>query len=491
MRKKGFFIVGLGCLGLAGPLYGQDSTLQRLERQLRQAEMAYELTVNPALSISERAVIDYGGQVNFSFLAVDDVNQSTRILRQTDVQLFGRLNFDDVHQFFGRLRFTYRDYNSGDSFDGDGDEFVQPISDRWWYRFNLAAAARAYGGQRLDGNLTLQVGRQFVTVGSGLALAEELYAAKLAVEFGDFSLMGLIGTTPKSTVIDFDSSRPSFDEDTSRNFFGGMIAYSGIKDHTPYFYILDQRDKNSEDEATFTLPGPGGVGTIAVPTEFDYNSTYFAVGINGLLSPKLIYSTEFIYEIGDTLSNPFVPGAPAGVPQTRDDVSAWAARAGLTYLFRDANRSRIEFETILASGDDDRLLDTSNTLGGNRSGTKDRSFNGFGFAKTGLAFGAPVSNLLLFRAGATTYPAPDQGIFKNLQIGLDVLVFNKLDTDAPIDEGTSDDRYLGLETDVFINWRIASDLMLNLSYGVFFPGDAINVENDARHFLYTGITYSF
>jgi hypothetical protein len=130
-------------------------------------------------------------------------------------------------------------------------------------------------------------------------------------------------------------------------------------------------------------------------------------------------------------------------------------------------------------------------MGGNESGTDDNAFNGFGLVNTGLAFGPNASNLLLTRIGASSYPFHDTSWFDRLQLGGDVFVFNKLDKEAPIDERTSDDRYLGVETNVYANWKISSDLSVTTRYGVFFPGDAIEVENDARHFVYTGVTLGF
>ena len=46
-------------------------------------------------------------------------------------------------------------------------------------------------------------------------------------------------------------------------------------------------------------------------------------------------------------------------------------------------------------------------------------------------------------------------------------------TEPPIDEVTSDDRYLGWEPDVYINWQVTSDVTFAFRYGVFFPGTAI------------------
>ena len=62
---------------------------------------------------------------------------------------------------------------------------------------------------------------------------------------------------------------------------------------------------------------------------------------------------------------------------------------------------------------------------------------------------------------------------------------------GPIDEPTSDDRFLGFETDFYANWQVSSDIAVVLRYGVFFPGEAIETDSDARHLFYAGVTYAF
>lgn len=472
--------------GLSASALAQGDAVQRLERSLRQAEVDYLLRANPALSIGERAMLEYGGLVNFAILAIDEVDQETHILRQTDVQLFAHLSIDGAHEFFGRLRFTYDDWNTGDDFDGRGDRLDQPLGDRWWYKFDLRRAIEASEGTSPDYNLTVKVGRQFVEFGSGIVLSDELYGVRVLGEIGPFEIEGLVGMTPSNSFIDFDSSRPDFDRNAERLFYGGKLAFTGIDGHKPYVFALAQEDDNNDSLRTI------GVAGIATPTRFGYDSHYIGVGSTGTIVDRLLYTAEFVYQGGESLSTPIVlaPG-PTLATQTREDIEAWAAKFQLTYLVRGVNRTRLEFETLVASGDDDRLADTSNTIFGNKSGSSDKSFNAFGFSKTGLAFAAPISNLLMFRAGASTFPLPETKPFKNLQVGIDLFMFNKLDSDAPIDEGTSDDSYLGVEADVFVAWRITSDVALNVRYGIFVPGEAISVDHDTRHFFYTGVSYSF
>jgi hypothetical protein len=484
-------IVGLLFCNAALAQQPQGNEVERLNRALRVAEEQYQIGANPAMNVGERAVLDYGALASFNFLAIDDIDGRTHILRLTDGQVFGRLNIDDTHEFYGRLRFTYEDFNHGDDFDGRGDRLVTPLADRFWYRFDLAHAIGSTEGKRPDYDLNVQVGRQFVEWGSGMTFSDQLYAVLATAKFGDWELQGLAGLTPRSSVVDFDSSRPNFDRDTNRAFFGGLLEYEGIHEHRPYLFVLDQRDNNGSNFHNFD-DLLGGSPLTDVPTDFQYNSTYIGVGSTGRLAPKLLYSIEGIYEFGHGKSNSKNPGTTTAVTggQTDDPISAWAGKAQLAYIPGDANLTRFELETIIASGDKDRELSTSDTLGGNAPGSTDHAFNAFGFAKTGLSFDAPISNLIEVRAGAATYPFRNSKLFRGLQVGVDLMCFNKLQSSAPIDEPSARSSYLGFETDLYITWRIASDVTLNVRYGVFFPGSGV-VADDVRNFLFTGIAYSF
>ncbi|MBC8107632.1 MAG: hypothetical protein H7Z14_13660, partial [Anaerolineae bacterium] len=69
--------------------------------------------------------------------------------------------------------------------------------------------------------------------------------------------------------------------------------------------------------------------------------------------------------------------------------------------------------------------------------------------------------------------------------------FQKFNANAPIDEETSDSRFLGVEPDVYLNWQITSDVALSVRYGLFIPGDSVENDKKFRQFLYTGVTIAF
>jgi len=469
---------------VVSPALGQAS-LERFERQLEQIRRDTRLLVDPEIPAEQRALIDYGAYASFYFFAIDHpTTNQTHILRQTDANAWLRVNVDGAHQFFARARAGYQDFNSGDSFDGDGDDWIDPTIDRAYYRFDLRNAVQAYDGESIDHNIAVQAGRQLVHWGNGLTLSSEIDGGLVDLEYGPATLQILAGRSHYDQV-DIDSSRPNFDDEMVRDFYGAMLSVDlDNNKHRPYIYGLMQEDANN------------GRPLIAGPTatQFDYNSHYIGAGSTGRITEFLSYGVEFVYQGGDTLSSSFIPDGFGGftiVPQTRDDIEAYALDARLNYFFHDEAGTQLTGQVLLASGDDDRVLHTTNTFGGNTPGTDDNAFNAFGFIDTGLSFNPNVSNLFMVRLGASTYPFRGVQLLRRLQIGANVFIYNKLDSDGPIDETTSSDRYLGWETDLYANWQVTSDMALSLRYGVFFPGDAMPSAIDARHFLFTGVTLGF
>jgi hypothetical protein len=260
------------------------------------------------------------------------------------------------------------------------------------------------------------------------------------------------------------------------------MASAQIGTHRPYIYGLAQQDYNKDETFDFG----------SVTTEFQYNSYYLGLGSSGNFGDRIVYGAEFVYEGGGGKSNSFVISGPflSPIDQTTEDICAYAADLRLDYLFQDRSFSRLGLEFLFASGDDDRLS-TSNTFGGNAAGTNDKAFNAFGLINTGQAFAPVVSNLLMFRGGFSTYPFQDIRMLRRMQLGADVFVFGKADSDAPIDEVTKDQQYLGWEPDLYLNWRITSDVTLALRYGVFFPDSGAFENDDARHFFSTSVTFAF
>lgn len=466
------FVASLAAVGNAA---AQQDVQRRIERAIRSADPAERLKADMTLGLAERSVFDIGGYTALTFVHLNDADDNSRRLWQPEVTLYGRSVIDGAHTFFARARFQYQAFSEGDSFDGRGDDWTTPFLDRYWYEFDMKRAAAAYEGKTLDGNINVRAGRQFVDWGNGLVLSENLYAVRPTFELGRFRLEGLAGVTPGDrSVTDFDASWKAYDDDVYRGWFGGKLSYFTRGSTEFYTFFIHQADYNGNRDPRLALGD----------AEFDYDSSYLGFGSAGSFTSKLIYLAEFVYEFGESQSDPL-----RGV-QESEDIAAWAARGQLTYLLGDAWSTRFEYENIFASGDSDRLT-TSDTVGGNLAGTDDKAFNSMGFVNTGLAFSPSLSNIMTFRLGASTFPLTAIDGFQQFQVGIDLFAINKMDPDAPIDEPTTDDRFLGFETDLFMNYRITSDLAVTARYGVFFSGSAIASEADTRHFVFFGVTLSF
>jgi len=448
--------------------------LDRLQRRL-EANRDIRLGSLGDLAPSERLLLDFGGYVTFGGLALDDEAGSTRVLREYDGKFWAHAVYGG-HEAYARLRVKYQDFNTGDSFDGDGDGLVLPLGDRYWYRFDMLGERRAEGQPDRRWNFWVQAGRQDVLWASGLVLSEVLYSVQAGVEAGSFAVTVLGGVTPRTSTVDFDASRPQFDSDTDRRFWGVLAECRALNRHTPYLFFLDQQDEND------TVISPPGVA-------WGYDSSYLGIGSRGEITGQLGYQAEFAKEWGTSLSDPF-----RTFPQTFDDVDAWAARVAFFFAPRCCRhrRARFELEVLLASGDEDRMH-SSQTFGGNLGGTDDEGFNAFGSANTGLALAPDLSNLLVVRLGGTASPFQGHALLQRLRIGVDVLFLNKLDSDAPISVFTvPGDGFLGTELDLLVDWQILSDVYLEIRYGIFLPGSTgVFPETDARHFFYLGISYGF
>lgn len=463
------------------------ATVERFDRTLEQIRRDTRLQASPDIPIDQRTFYDAGGYTTLQYLSLDNANLQNQAFRQYDLTLYGRLVIDGANEFFVRGRIDYRDYNPGDNLN-DQSSGLDGMVERAFWRFDLARYRAAYGGRDPKYDLTIKGGRDFIVWANGLVLADVIDGATIDLGIQPFNLTLLAGVTAKQTV-DFDASRPNFDRDTHRGFYGAQLT-TRLGQHRPFIYAIMQRDYNHKDTAFTPTDDSGANG---FNTNFDYNSHYFGIGSNGSLSDRLTYGIEFAYEGGQTLSNSFAfdaNGNPAQIAQTLDSIEAYALEFELDYLVGDDRQTRFTFETILATGDSDRLQ-TSNTIGGNLPGSKDRAFNSFGLLNTGLAFGPSVSNLWSMRIGASTFPFPDVAAVRRLQVGADFFVFQKLNANAPIDETTNSSPFLGVEPDVYLNWQITSDVALSVRYGAFFPGDSIENDGKIRQFLYTGVTFAF
>jgi hypothetical protein len=474
---RNLWAAGLVVVLFAPLAWGQDAA-DKFQRDVQQLQRETQARFDADLPPAQRALIDYGGYLTLGYLSFDDSAHDNHGLREYELIGYGRINFDGAQEVYFRGRADYDNYNSGDSFEHQADHLEGRVEEGW-YRFDLQRYVSVYQGRKIDNDLSVKAGRQFVDWGNGLTLDQ--YVDGIAAEFqGKHLSLDVLACVTVKETIDFDITRPDFDGNTRRGYFGARLT-GQLGRHYPYAYFLLERDYNREESTVAHI----------IPTRYRYNSYYAGGGSNGTFTDNLAYGAEACFEGGSDLSNSYNIANSQPVGQTSDRIEAYAANLRLDYLLNDRRKTRFGAEFLIASGDRDRS-NTAGTFGGNKPHTSDLAFNSLGVIYDGLAFTPPVSNLVMLRFAASTYPVPT-GALRGLQSGVDFFVFGKTLQDAPIDEPTADRHYLGCEPDIFINWQIVDDVSFALRYGLFFPGDAIPAgdQNHVRQFLYAAVTYAF
>lgn len=421
------------------------------------------------LPATQRVDFDFGGSYSFNLFIWDDGIDSSRTLRRNDWRVWSRVAFDrGAHEIFARARLSFIDFNTGDSFDRNDDDWEGPNLERGFYQFDLRRAMKAYADQDIDYNVRVKLGRDLVELGTGLALSQTLDHVQVQTDWKDIELTGLAGRTVGSSF-DFDQGRPT--DRTRRAFFAGQMRYTGFEKHRPFAYVMWQEDHNHD---RFNTPFQS----------FDYDSFYVGVGSRGELVDRLRYSTEWVYESGHGFgSQRFL---------RRDVIRAWAFDMELEYLLDHPTQPRISLEYMFGSGDEDRLARPESTIGGNRFDFEDRGFVGFGWRDTGLAFAPRLTNMHIWRTGASFFPFPDDRYLKRLELGTNWFLYWKNRRSAAVSDPTANVRsgYLGWEMDYFVNWAIAHDLTWTARLGAFFPGKSFD-DQTSRTFFLTGLTWSF
>lgn len=416
---------------------------------------------------------DAGGWFSFAYFRYDDETaREQRNLRRYELRGWASLNLQDAHSFYFRGMVGWEHWSENPDWDDGNVEFSDFRVERAWYEFDLGRWLTVETGEVPPVGFRLKVGRQYSQIGTGLVLAMPMDMIRFDVTSGQWDFMALLGKTIEDSRNIDDTLRMYDHQD--RCFWGFEVAYKGIVDHRPFIYYLHQ------DDHTKPLSPLAG-------QSFDYSSRYLGLGSTGTLtplSPYLHYRTELVGEWGKNYST--------GVTAGRDDICAMAGDVQLAYAPPVRHRPRFTLGYLFATGDDDRQLSATATIGGNAAGTNDRAFNAFGYRDTGVAFAPRVSNLHMYTAGASFFPLEDHRWFRKMQLGTRAFFYHKYVKDGPTSDVTSnqDHRWLGWEWDIYCNWRITSDLSFTTRYGAFWPGEAF-ADRTCRQFIYTGMVFTF
>jgi hypothetical protein len=469
MGRIAGLVVACAAVGLlAAPISAQPA------EAFFQRSLFYEKDVRDRLEAQtppeQKALIEWGGFYVPSYTYFTDAGGNRGHMTFQDLRLWTQIRVDEVHRVYARMRLGYQDFAAGDApVPLRQHDLVGPNLEMGFYELNLSRAVEKYGGGgKWPAQVLLRGGRQYIEVGRGIALAEIIDAGLFLVETKDFTFEGFAGrTVPGEDNIDL--SAPNYTH-AKRDIYGGEVRYRGIDRHEPYAFFVIQKDMSHEKpENPFQ--------------DYKYDSQYYGVGSRGALATNLRYAVESLWQFGRDSAFMQEEGS--------EPIRAYAFDAEVDYLVQHALRPILSAEYAYASGDNDRRSATTALLG-NRRGTADREFQGFGFVNSGLALGARFANIQFARLGGRVTPYENKQRLGRLDVGMDYYFLFKAAAEGPISDtrAVRDSANVGQEIDLFVEWRIWSDLSWTLRYARFFPGRAYG-DRDPRDFLYTGLNFSF
>ena len=436
--------------------------------------------LEPTKVLAQGALLDYGGLFRFSIATFDsfrDGRPLKRTFRSYDARLWLSLTLDEIHKFYFRTRYNVMDFNANESFGGD--HVTGPNIDQAFYSVELDKLAQRYWGSEWGMKAKLTLGEQYLYIGSGMVYSQVDDGVLAEASVGDWDIKALASRT-RGRDDNIDRS-PAVDAN-ERYFAGLELAYAGIPQHRPYAYVLVQEDESGERERV-TLPD-GRPAT----QRFDYESRYLGAGATGEIARGLGYRLEGILEYGQSYGD-LSRTDHRQTGRDQDHILAYGANAGIDYYVEHKMKPRVAIDYYVASGDEHRAS-TANTIGGNKPGTTDRGFVGFGFVDTGFSFAPRFSNLRFLRVDGSVQPAREVHYLKDFEVGMTYFLYHKDRKSGGVSDEDRVSRFLGCELDTYVNWRILSDVTLSLRYALFMPGDAFS-DRSARHFLFGTITCSF
>ncbi|MBI4576124.1 MAG: alginate export family protein [Planctomycetes bacterium] len=452
------------------PVLGQDRDLRR-----REVEASEALRLTETLPEADpRFTADYGGWWRGTGTKFDVANQEERrTLRENDLRVWARPALRKGYVYL-RGQFTYTDFNAGDAPDGDEDTSFGPEFDRAFLGLDLSTWFSA----DLPRDVELRLGRQWFSVGSGTALADTYDGGELSVEQGNADFRAFGAYTIPSRNPDFDGSLPGGDNSSNRVFSGAELRYNELfLGDSPYVYIVLERDRNREHP-----DDPN--------QEYEYNSEYVGFGSDGsLLVDNLRYMAEYVYQSG----RGFAANAPGQEP---NELEAHGGVGGLELLSEAPLHPVLFGRILLGTGDPDRNVINS-TLEGhfNKVTTRpetDRSFQYFGYQQTGFASSFLLTNLQVIAAGGSMRPLEFIPWTRELEAGVTYYLYEKVREEGGISDVTATqvEKDVGRELDLYVNWKVASDVTAGLLIGRFETGD-VYPSHEIRDFMSANVTIAF
>ena len=447
----------------------QEAQKVRQQKLEREAQRALDLRRTKA----QRFLLDWGGSERFYFTTYDDIDNAgqsdkRRTMKSNNFNLWGNLNLGDIHNFYVRFKGEHIDYNQGDQYRSTENQFhwnLEEGFDEGTYAISIDRVIEKYLKYSMPVQLKLTVGRFSSYIGSQLAFVKKGNGIQLdgRSKWINFKLFGLRNLIDEENV---DFSVPGF-RSSRRFFYGAEVNYNGFKKHIPYLFVLIQEDDSGENIED-------------LDQDYEYDSKYYGIGSRGEIIKNLYYEIEGIMETGRSFPE---ASAARGFSPDNEQIEAWAFDASLLYRYNILTHPNFRVEYATGSGDSDRAGNVVTTVPGNREGTTDRNFLNFGYIDTGFSMAPRISNLRMFKFGASFTPL-EYMENRNVNVGVDFFLFRKDEKKAEVSDSRADrpQRNLGKEFDVNITWKIFSDLSASVDYGRFYPGNAYS-DKDAKDYV--------
>jgi len=233
----------------------------------------------------------------------------------------------------------------------------------------------------MKNKMRLVLGRKYYVTGAGLVLngrgdgAEVQYYSK----YGDVKAFGMYSGLLNKDDNPYGLSSRDIADGAKRIFASAQYSKDFLYNNTFYLYGLMEIDKQDEDATNKSA----------------YDAQYIGAGVKGVVSDKLTYYAEYVYQMGTSFTT-IMPGV-----QEESDIKAMAILAGLRYYWNVAYKPLLNLQYALGTGDKDASSYSNAT--GNTS-DDDTRFMYFGTFLGGFALRPQLGNLHVIRPGIGVSP---------------------------------------------------------------------------------------
>ena len=408
---------------------------------------------------------DWGGWLSTNFYRFDDFDRSSAQPDSIegaviwDLRLWTKFFFGGNNSFYFRSKHQFTSTDWGGAYAGhDRTDIDGPHIDLAYVTFNFPRCTSA------------RLGRQYFRLGRGLVLGNVLDGMKFNKQFRKSSVKTYLALT-RPHENNLDTSIPGWDLGCRRMFAALAGEYRMSSGRRLYSYLLWEKDRSEE------LPEDAN-------QLYAYDATYMGIGSEGVVIKDLTYWGDIVKQWGTI---------PVSGTTTTTKVKAAAFNLGVMWLPRMKLHPTLSFELYHGSGDDGRGHVT-NAVGGKLTSGTDNGFYHFSTPGLGLAFTPRLSNLRVLKTAFSFKPFEREQSEQDLMVSIVGSSYRKRKAQGAISDllATEAAKNVGSEIDLYLSWKLLSDIRMSMSFGRFAPGDAYPVANrNKTSFGNLSVSYSF